>query len=523
MWENYEGFSTFVEYLKLIRMKKFLLLTLLSCVCTMGFAQTYPLNIEATVLRDNGRLKKGQTVVFGSFTHETVSDPTPVEQFYITTSNGERVDIMSNLNDYFMFKYDDIQCFWDAQIITNVLHTLKSKGVQYGLRREMEEDALEYINRVDSYGLILNDPYLENYIYSLIAKISPQQLIDGRPGNVNVIIQHNPRINACCYPNGTIVLNTGLLSVLHSEDELVAILAHEIAHFILDHSVQNVNKAEQRQRRAEFWAAMATGITAVAEGVAAVKNNYYVPGAATLSMAVLSTSIGSQVVKRLGMQYNHEQEKEADNMAIQVLCILGYDVNALSTALSRMEREYVVERNNAMYVNSFSHPALVDRINNTGTPSSNVSVDFERMVSFAITDVARMKYEDRRFRQCLPLVSQNIKNGVAQADDYILKSNCILATQNTTESNLEALELINKAKMIDSENINICKTEIIATLRLNRISEAITLLQEYNTKIEKMVDEMKEIRSDETWDAYLQYVTSERSWVSKMLVKLKGM
>lgn len=507
-------------------MKKFLLFTLLSCTCSLCLAQVFPLDIEATVLRNNGPLKKGQTVVLGSFTHETVVNQqysTPIEQFYITTSEGKRVDITSKIDDCFSFKYTDVQSFWDAQIITNVLYMLKSKGFQYSLRREMEEDALEYINRVDNYGLILNDPYLENYIYSLVAKIAPQKLIDGRPGNINIIVQHNPKINACCYPNGTIVLNTGLLAVLHSEDELVAILAHEIAHFILDHSVQNVNKAEQRQRRAEFWAALATGITAVAEGVTAANNSYYVPGAATLNMAILSTSIGMQVVERLGMQYNHDQENEADKLAVQVLEILGYDKNALSTALSRMEREYIIERNNAMYVNSYSHPTLVSRINNTGIPSSNVSVDFERMVSFALTDVARMKYEDRRFRQCLPLVSQNIKNGVAQADDYILKSNCILATQNTAESNLEALELINKAKMIEPENINISKTEIIATLRLNRISDAIMLLQEYNTKIEKTVDEMKEIRSDETWDAYLQYVTSERSWVSKMLVKLKGM
>ena len=47
--------------------------------------------------------------------------------------------------------------------------------------------------------------------------------------------------NVYMYSNGTMVIHTGLLSALHTEDELVAILSHEIAHFVLDHSVQNVN------------------------------------------------------------------------------------------------------------------------------------------------------------------------------------------------------------------------------------------------------------------------------------------
>ena len=385
----------------------------------------------------------------------------------------------------------------------------------------MEDDALEYIQKVKNYGLEFNDPYLESYIYSLVAKIAPTQLIDGRPGSINLLIQENPTLNAGCYPNGTIVLNTGLLAALHSEDELVAILAHEIAHYVLDHSVQNVNAMLLRQKRAEFWAALATGLTAAAEGYAASQNAYYVPGAATMSMAILSTNIALEVVERLGMKYNHEQENDADKLAIEVLKILGYNENALATALTRLEGEYVKERNNAMYINSYTHPALIERINNAGKVLDYQDEKFEEIISFAVSSVATMKYSDRRFHQCLPYVNQNIKNGVATADDYILKANCLLSTKNVVASNQEVLELISIAKQLDADNINIYKTEIIATLRLNNKPKALELLNLYITTLDSF--NLDNIKSDNLWEKLRDFIIFEKNWAEKMIIKLSGM
>ena len=387
----------------------------------------------------------------------------------------------------------------------------------------MEEDALDYISRQKEYNMILNDPYLENYIYSLISKIAPIDIVDGRPGNVNILIVDNPTLNAGMYSNGTMVIHTGLLSALHSEDELVAILSHEIAHFVLDHSVQNVNKATARKKRAECWAALATGLTAAAEGVAASKGHYYAPGAATLGMAVLSTTIASQIVERLGMNYNAEQEEEADNIAIKVLEILEYDKNALATALNRMQENMVKERSNMMYFQSFTHPALVDRIRKTGTPQNVIKPEYEKEISFAITSSARLKFEDRRFRQTLPLVETNIKNGVATAEDYILKANCLLALFNDNKSNNEVLSLISKAKAMDESNINHYKAEILGNLRLRKFDVAQQLLQSYISTLNELEMQLKDIESDITWDTNYKFVISERDWANRMLIKVKVM
>ena len=387
----------------------------------------------------------------------------------------------------------------------------------------MEKDALEYISKVKAYGLEFNDPYLENYIYSLIAKIAPVTIVDGRPGNVNLLILEDATLNACIYPNGTLVINTGLLSALHSEDELVAILSHEIAHFILDHSIDNVNKNKARQKRAEFWAALATGVAAVAEGVVASQNKYYVPGAATLGVAMMASTIASNVIERLGMKYNQDQEYEADNLAIQILTLLNYDKNALATALNRIEDQMLIERSNAMYFASYTHPALIERINKAGKAQKDISQQFEKEVSFAVTSTARMKYEDRRFRQALTYATQNIENQVATAEDYIIKANCILALRNDMQSNTQVIELINTAKSLDPTNINIYKAEILANLRLKDRNKASDLLNSYHSKLEEMRSQLNEIKSGVFWETTNRFINVEQEWSNRMRIKLQGM
>lgn len=491
-----------------------------------GYGQTFDLDLNATMIKSNGVWKKGSQVHITKFVHDVRITPNTYgtqskDVFYLEDDEGNQVEINSKVDDCFNFEYKNIQDFWDAGIITNVLYTLKKKGFQYDLRQDMEKDALQYINELQARGLEFNDPFLNTYIYSLIAKIAPFQIIDGRPGSINIIIENNPTINAACYPNGTIVLNTGLIAALHSEDELVAILAHEIAHFILDHSVQNVNEAISRQKRAEFWGALLTGLTAVGEAYVATQNRYYIPGAATIGMAAISTSIASEVIDRLGMNYNHEQEFEADKFAFNALKILGYDKNALASALSRLRTEYINERNNTMYLNSYTHPDLIQRIRRTGSAQDIKDTKFEQIISFAVSSVAMMKYSDRRFRQCLTFVDQNIKNGVATADDYILKANCLLSTKNDVTSNNEVISLINKAKSLDESNINIHKTEILATLRIGDKNRALELLNVY---VQTLVSyNLSEIKSDDWWDKMKSFVSSEKVWAKNMIVKLSGM
>lgn len=500
--------------------QNYLLTFVLSFFMTTSYAQTYDINIDAQVVKNYNIFKKGTKVHIKSMTHRLEFDMSdkPIDSYTVSTDQGE-VKVKEKLERVLDVEYKNAQNYWDAQIIFNVLESLSKKGTQEALRAEMEEDALEYISRVERAGLAFYDPYLESYIYSIITKIAPSVLIDGRPGIVNLLVLSDPTTNAAMYPNGTLVITTGLISLLHSEDELAAILAHEVAHFVLDHSVQNYNKITKAQQRTEFWASLATVLVGAAEGYAAAKNPYYRPGAATIATAVAASQIAASVCARLGMKYTREQEQEADEKAVELMKVLNYKPNALATALSRIEESLKKERSIEMYFAS-DHPALVDRIRDAGTPSIGVDPNFEKIISFAVLDAASMKMEDRRFRQALPLFSQNINNNVATAEDYIQKANCLLYMKNDADSYKEVLSLINEAKRIAPNNINVYKTEIVLYLRQERYAETKNLLNSYRERLETMMRENE--RPENEWLRAYRFAVHEIMWVNDMVLKLRS-
>lgn len=511
-------------------MKRFILFIFMLCVVTLTQAQTYEFNLTATAVKKYQGYSKGSTIKIKGLEHNVSTDPFYSSQVVLKDSydmlleDGSKIPLTTRIDKALKFDLKSIDDLWNAAILQDVIPMLITKGTQVDIRSDAELNALEYVLAIKNNGLEFDDPYLLNYLYALVSKISPSSLIDGRPGGINLIVEDNPDVNAGTYPNGTIVVNTGLLSVLHTEDELVAVLAHEVAHFVLDHHMQNINAEIQRQRRAEIGAAIATIFAAAAEGAAAYySNGYYIPGAVTAATAIGATAIAKQAVIDLGMEYSQKQEFEADEYALQVLDFLGYDHHALASALTRLEEVQLIERSKAMYFSSTTHPALVERIEKAGGANLKRDVNFERKISFAITNSAITKYYYRRFREAAKAVSQNIENNVATADDYLIKANCLLALSDTEASNIEVLELIKKAKKLQPNNINIYKAEILANLRLNRAQQAIEELQEYKSYLNETSKELPSILNQSMWKSRYDFILNEHIWVDKMLIKLSGM
>ena len=134
-----------------------------------------------------------------------------------------------------------------------------------------------------------------------------------------------------------------------------------------------------------------------------------------------------------------------------------------------------------------------------------------------------MKFEDRRFRQVLPLVNQNIANDVATAEDYILKAHSLLALHGDAQTNLEVLEMINIAKSLDETDINIYKAEILANLRAEKYNISQELLEQYLQRLNEMELSLKGIESDRIWENTHQFIVTERDWAKRMAIKLKTM
>ena len=51
------------------------------------------------------------------------------------------------------------------------------------------------------------------------------------------IVLNDPQANAFVVPGGKVVVNSGLISLMGTDDELAAVLSHEIAHVLARHIV----------------------------------------------------------------------------------------------------------------------------------------------------------------------------------------------------------------------------------------------------------------------------------------------
>lgn len=388
--------------------------------------------------------------------------------------------------------------------------SLLSKGYQYDIRRDLEDETIDALQNFETYYGFFSDEFLEDYIQNLLYKIHPVKLGDGRPGNLGLKILKLNTPNSFCMPTGTIVLTTGLLSTIRSEDELIGILAHEVAHFVLDHQVVNINKAVTRQKRAEFWTGFSTAIAASSEIYLSTKYEYVATGDLTFATAILSGAIANSINERIGANYNIEQEFEADNAAMLSLSFLGKDPRALSAALSRIYSYCTLNGDYYALTGSGTHPALSSRVQKIGLvdPDKYNTTAYDQMISFVNTHNSISEYGLKHFETTLNLTSRNIESGAGTEDDYILKAMTLRQLYDTPEKYSEALDLINKAKVLNiTPHSYVFKQEGLTLFRLGKQKEAGEAFATY-------------LKSLETEQDNSSYFYDEIEWTRKMIHKI---
>lgn len=119
------------------------------------------------------------------------------------------------------------------------------------------------------------------------------------------IIKDDKTLNAFATPGGYIYIYSGLMKYLDSEDELLGVLAHEMAHADLRHSTKQLSKN------------MAVGFL--------------------LNAALGDKQAVEQVVSALiGIQFTRDDESEADNSSVKYLCPTPYNAAGAAGFFKKM-------------------------------------------------------------------------------------------------------------------------------------------------------------------------------------------
>lgn len=131
------------------------------------------------------------------------------------------------------------------------------------------------------------------------------------PWEVNTLT--TKELNAYCMPGGKIMVYTGLIEQLNLSDaELAAVIGHEMAHALREHSRERISRAYAQQ--------LALAGVAVVTGAG--------EGAMNLAGSVASVTFQ--------LPHSREQESEADTIGLELMARAGYDPNAAVSVWRKM-------------------------------------------------------------------------------------------------------------------------------------------------------------------------------------------
>lgn len=149
-------------------------------------------------------------------------------------------------------------------------------------------------------------------------------------------------INAWCMPGGKVAIFSGLLPVTQTEAALAAVMGHEVAHAIAQHSAERVSQTMLAQAGG---AAVDAATASSSVGTRTVMNQLY--------------GIGGQLAM---LNYSRGQESEADRLGLIFMAMAGYNPKEAVGFWQRMSQ--AKEGGGAPPEFLSTHPSDASRINN---------------------------------------------------------------------------------------------------------------------------------------------------------------
>lgn len=150
------------------------------------------------------------------------------------------------------------------------------------------QEAQDYVTR-------LGESLIPAYQKSLPAD-DPQKI----PFRFTVIVEKG--FNASAYPNGVVVINSGVFDVLENEAQLAAVIGHEIAHATQEHTYRQMQKHKKKRTAMMIGALFAAGM---GYGIAA-----------DLIKLTMSAMVNG---------HGRTMENQADRVGIEYMVDAGYD------------------------------------------------------------------------------------------------------------------------------------------------------------------------------------------------------
>lgn len=203
------------------------------------------------------------------------------------------------------------------------------------------------------------------------------------------VLNEDLMVNAFSNLDGGIYITTGLLSIVKSEDELAAVLAHEVAHVCATHDLKRYNRLNPNPYEFSWQGflrdlainsvqsiAMVSASQTVKSSINPSMNRYLdnIYGTA-MSLSVQSTVQGAAMdlwgnalLSLIYHHYHRKDEHEADKLGCEYLLKAGFKPEGMESFLNTFSKQYQEElaqlgKSRRSKISS-THPSFEDRIKN---------------------------------------------------------------------------------------------------------------------------------------------------------------
>ena len=225
---------------------------------------------------------------------------------------------------------------------------------------KVDEELLSEIKlldeRFEKEGAVYHDTVLDAYLNRVGTAVAADKKLENVDWKFRAL--RDPVPNAFALPNGSIYINTGLLALLDDENQLAAVIAHEITHVSERHTYLR-NRSLRKK-------VLAINI------INTIGNWNPIGGPAGLAISLIATvSPFMLAISVLG--YSREQEKEADLEGLKMAAAAGFVPEGMPNSFKAMQRDVEGEQFNSFYSD---HPKLQERVNYT---SSSIAADARKL------------------------------------------------------------------------------------------------------------------------------------------------
>ncbi len=182
-----------------------------------------------------------------------------------------------------------------------------------------------------SSGNIITDKALNAYVRRVTCKVAGRYCND-----IRIYLARVPHFNATMAPNGAMQIWSGLLLRVRNEAQLAAVIGHEIAHYLRQHSLKQFRSTVDTASSLTFFNIATLGITAGLADLAAVG-----------SLKANSRNF----------------EREADGYGLVLMAKAGYDPLEAPKVWENLIREQLAEKGeegSAYFLST--HPAKRERV-----------------------------------------------------------------------------------------------------------------------------------------------------------------